>query len=184
MLRNWEKCYTGGVLINRQSEYVRCVLWASDSKVLKKFFLQDGKFTLDKLLKKADSFGKKLTGDTEQAILAALKSEVKKRDPVLYSEVIDDHTILLLLTPSPVLRMVFNRFLSNSPEYEASYVPLPLDLDWNYHAERYTNRMNAAKKDIHERYDCRAHFSFDDASLKFSGDYLDVRRLCDLVMQY
>ncbi len=184
MLRNFEKSYTGGILLSNQSDYVRCVLWASDPEVLNKYFIRDGGFTLEKLLKTADSSKKKSSTNHEQTLLAALKSQVKKQDPVLYSEIIDDHTILLLITPSPVLRMVFNHFLEKSPEYEARYVPVPMDLNWKYHAERYTNRVNADGKDIHERYDCLAHYSFEGEPLKFSGDYLDVRRLYDLVMQY
>ena len=184
MLRNYEKSYTGGILLDNPQKFVRCFLWASDPEVLKKYFIQGGKFTLEKLLKKADSLGKRSANNSEEVLLAALKSQVKKQDTILYSEIIDDHTILLLITPSPVLRMIFNRFLQKSPEYEAFYVPGPMNLDCKYHAERYTNRMTAARKDIHERYDCLAHFSFDDPPLKFSGDYLDVKRLYDLVMQY
>ena len=184
MLRNFEKSYTGGFLLDNLQEYVRCVLWASDPEVLKKHLIQDGKFTLDKLLKKADSFKKRSAQTREEVLLTALKSHVKDQDPVLYSEIIDDHTILLILVPSTILRMVLNCVLKESSDYDVSYVPIPINLNWTYYAERYTNRMSASKKDIHESYECRAHFSYGDSSVKYSGDYLDVRRLYDLVMQY
>ena len=185
MLRNFEKSYTGGFLLNDLQEYVRCVLWASDPEVLNNHLIRDGKFTLDKLLKKADSFKKKSLNTREGMLLTALKSHMKDQDPVLYSEIIDDHTILLILVPSSILRMVFYDVLKESPDYEVSYVPIPpRHLSWRYCAERYTNRMSAAQKDVHESYECCAVFSYDDASFKYNGDYLDVRRLYDLVMQY
>ena len=56
MLREYEKNHFGqnGRRYMRRfpnpSLYSRCVIWAADPDVLKKYLIQDGKFTLDKLL--------------------------------------------------------------------------------------------------------------------------------------
>ena len=85
MLRECEKTILAGVQCQSYLRYARCVLWASDPEVLKKFFLQDGKFTLDKLLQKstyAPGNFKKLDLPIADQLLPSLMAEVK--DAALY----------------------------------------------------------------------------------------------------
>ncbi len=163
-------------------DYARCVIWASDPKVLKKYLIENDKFTLEKLMKKSLYSKLMYTESDYELLLAPLKSEMKKRTIILFSEIIDDNTILLL-TRSLILPQLLSKLLHESPEYDVINVPIPLNLTWRYYAERYTNCLDNHQED-HNTYSCGAHFSFKDASVNFTGDYQNVKRLYDMVMRY
>ncbi len=163
-------------------DYARCLIWASDPKVLKKYLIENGKFTLKKLMRKSLYSKLMYTKSDYELFLAPLKSEMKKRNIIGFSEIIDDNTILLL-TRSIILPKLLSRLLHESPEYDVINVPIPLNLTWRYYAERYTNCLDNQQED-HNTYSYGAHFSFKDASVNFTGDYQNVKRLYDMVMQY
>lgn len=182
-LREWEKAHQFQSF--QKSEVVsRCVLWASDPKVLKKFFLKNGKFTLDKLLNPATyDKSKVFTTQICDMFLPSLTKIVKMQNPIMFSEIIDEHTILLLISPGLPLGL-FAGVLQESPEHDVICAPVPLDIIWTNSAQRYTNRFGDTKKDTHESYHCTSHFSFNDASVEINGNYQGVKRLYDLLMQY
>ncbi len=163
-------------------DYTRCVIWASDPKVLKKYLIENGKFTLKKLMRKSLYSPLMNTDSDYELFLAPLKSEMKNRTIIGFSEIIDDNTILLL-TRSIILPKLLSKLLHESPEYDVINVPIPLNLTWHYYAERYTNCLGD-QQEVHNTYGCDAHFSFKDASVNFTGDYQNVKRLYDMVMQY
>lgn len=163
-------------------DYARCVIWASDPKVLKKYLIKNGQFTLKKLMQKS-LYSKLMYTDSDYfSYLRPLQSEMKKRTIILFSKIIDDNTILLL-TRSIILPQLLSKLLHESPEYDVINVPIPLNLTWHYYAERYTNCLDD-QQDTHETHSCDAHFSFEDGSVNFTGDYQNVKRLYDKVMQY
>ena len=186
MLRESEKAILDDMQCQSFLRYARCVLWASDPEVLKKFFLQDGKFTLDKLLQKstyAPGNFKNLDLPIADQLLPSLMAEVKEGNPVLYSEIIDDHTILLLLDPNVrVLPRIFGLLMQESPEYDVIFVPIPLNLIWDRQIEHLVRRADTPYKNTGYKY--RTFFSFDDASVQFSGDYPAFRKVYSDVMQY
>lgn len=192
MLREFEKHFeefehgvrlTGSPRYSRPlCDYARCVIWASDPKVLKKYLIENGKFTLKKLMRKSLYSKLMYTKSDYELFLAPLKSEMKKRTIIGFSEIIDDNTILLL-TRSLILPKLLSKLLHESPEYDVINVPIPLNLTWHYYAERYTNCLGD-QQEVHNTYGCDAHFSFKDASVNFTGDYQNVKRLYDMVMQY
>ena len=163
-------------------DYARCLIWASDPKVLKKYLIEKGRFTLKKLMRKSVNSKLMSIKDDYWIFHLRLQSEMKKHSIVLFSEIIDDHTILLLIRPG-ILPKILSKVLHESPEYDVITVPVPLNLIWGYSATRYTKRPGS-QLDIYEHYSCDAHFSFKDASVNFTRDYQDVKRLYDLVMQY
>ena len=163
-------------------DYNRCVIWASDPKVLQKYLIENGKFTVKKLMRKS-LFGPLMFTDSDYHLfLPKFKSEMERRTPVLFSEIIDDNTILLL-TRSTLLTKILSYLLRESPEYDVINVPIPLNLIWHHRAERYTNCLGD-QQDEHYSYGCDVHYSFKDASISFTGDYKNVKRLYDMVMEY
>ena len=186
MLRECEKTILAGMQCQSYLRYARCVLWASDPEVLKKFFLQDGKFTLDKLLQKSTydpgNFKNQILPIADR-LLPSLMAEVKEGSSVLYSEILDDHTILLLMDPNVrVLPRLFGELLQESSEYDVIFVPIPLNLIWDRQIEHLVRRADAPYKNAGYKY--RTFFSFDDASIQFSGDYPAFRKVYGDVMQY
>ena len=188
-LREYEKYrdeneYPIRVPANKYStcDYARCLIRASDPKVLKKYLIEKGRFTLKKLMRKSVNSKLMSIKDDYWIFHLRLQSEMKKHSIVLFSEIIDDHTILLLIRPG-ILPKILSKVLHESPEYDVITVPMPLNLIWGYSATRYTKRPGS-QLDIYEHYSCDAHFSFKDASVNFTRDYQDVKRLYDLVMQY
>ena len=180
MLREYEKHNFGGMQCENHIRYARCVLWASDPEVLKKFFIQDGKFTLDKLLQPstyAPENSKDKSLSLSNTYIPMLLKEIKLGNPVLYSEIIDDHTILLLLDwPRRVLPYLFGQLLLESPEYDVIFVPIPINLIWDHQAELFSKYTDT--------YKCRALFSFEDSSVQYGGNSEEFRQLYDKVMQY
>lgn len=163
-------------------DYARCVIWASDPKVLKKYLIENGKFTLKKLMRKPLYSKLMYTNSDYELFLDPLKSEMKKQPIILFSEIIDDNTILLL-SRSIILPKLLSKLLHESPEYEVINVPIPLNLTWHYYAERYTNCLGDQQEE-HNTYSCDAHFSYKDASVNFTGDSQNFKHLYDMVMQY
>ncbi len=185
-LREFEKFYEfeHSIRLTDSHRYpgFRCVIWASDPKVLKKYLIEKGKFTLNKLMRPS-LYSKFKNPESDYWIfLAPLKSEMKKRTIILFSEIIDDNTILLLTNPT-ILPKLLRNLLHESPEYDIMNIPIPVNFTWHYYAERYTNRLGDQQEE-HSTYSCDAHFSFKDASVNFTGDYQNVKRLYDMVMKY
>ena len=188
MLREYEKQHFGCMHSENPIRYARCVLWASDPEVLKKFLIQDGKFTLDKLLQPSTYAPENFKNESlsfSNSYIPMLSKEIKLGNPVLYSEIIDDHTILLLLDrPSHILPRLFGQLLQESPEYDVIFVPIPINLIWDYQAEHRAEHTNDPQKFVSRDCKCRALFSFEDSSVQYGGDHEKFRQLYDKVMQY
>ena len=187
MLNESEKQDLDVMQCENHIRYARCVLWASEPEVLKTFFLQDGKFTLNKLLQKSTyahgNIKNQFLPSIADKLLPSLISEVKEGTPVLYSEILDDHTILLLLAPNVcVLPRLFGLLLQESPEYDMLFVPIPLNLIWDRQIDHLVRRADTPHKNTGYKY--RTFFSFDDASVQFSGDYPTFKKFYNDVMQY
>lgn len=169
----------------------RCILWASDADVLARYFIRDGKFTFEKLLQPSDGKSECYREFCER-YRPYLRAELNGRNPVEYAEILDEHTIFLLLCPRlPFFPKLFRSLLKESSEYDVIYAPAWLPVKCEYTAERYTNRLDDAKTDSIESYSyVDVHFPFDDLSkrhefpLMCHGDFQNVKRLHEMVMSY
>ena len=189
MLREYEKNHFGqnGRRYMRRfptpSLYSRCVIWAADPDVLKKYLIQDGKFTLDKLLQ---DISDKNTSVLQGTILPkALKAETQKGNPVLHSEIIDDHTIFLILVHHSILPRLFGYlFQLETDEYEVLCVPIPEDFIWEYHAEHYVKKPDSEERYTNNTHEYRAIFSFENDSVSVCAEAEKFKQLYEKVIQY